>query len=369
VNYRTIRNLIESRGTRTPFLILSRSAIRRNLDRLVKALPGVAIHYAVKSNNHPAILAEVASEGHGFDIASYEELLSATDAGGKVDNLIHSHPIKSAAEIENAVRAGASIFVVDNPDEIDKLAPYSDRIRILIRFRVGESSAVVDLSYKFGCDPCEAPALARRMKNLGIGYYGLTFHVGSQCLDSKVYVRAIETASDIIRQLGDNGFQTRLLDIGGGFPVPYTERILSIGEFCRPIVRALRVNIDPKIFLACEPGRYISATAVSLAASVIGRSVRSGRPWYFLDDGLYGSFSGRLYDHCRYQVLTNRNTTWKRSVLAGPTCDSFDVIYKDVILPPLEIGDILLFPAMGAYCSVSASPFNCLRKAEYVVID
>ena len=118
-----------------------------------------------------------------------------------------------------------------------------------------------------------------------------------------------------------------------------------------------------------EPGRYISASAVTLLVNVIGKSVRDGRPWYYLDDGLYGSFSGRLYDHCSYQALTNRNTTWVKSTLAGPTCDSIDVIYDDILLPPLQIGDTLVFPVMGAYCQVSASRFNSLRQAETIVVD
>ncbi len=354
---------------KTPFLILSRSGIRKNLSDLAQALPDVAIHYAVKSNNHPAILEEVSNGGFGFDIASYRELQSAVKAGGRAKDVIHSHPVKSIQEIENAVADGASLFVVDNPDEIKKFQPYAGKVRLLIRFKVDESDAVVNLSYKFGCESGEVLQLAEKMNCLGIDYFGLTFHVGSQCLSNQVYINAINMASGLVKQLREKDFVTRMLDIGGGFPVSYTDSVQSISEFCRPITKYLKENIDSDIHLVCEPGRFVSATAVTLVASVIGKSIRSGRPWYFLDDGLYGSFSGRLYDHCQYQVLTNRNTTWKRSVLAGPTCDSFDVIYKDVILPPLEVGDILLFPAMGAYCSVSASSFNCLKGAEYIVID
>jgi ornithine decarboxylase len=364
-----IGNFFKNRPIKTPFFILSRSSIRKNLTDLAQALPGVAIHYAVKSNNHRAILEEVINSGHSFDIASYRELQSTLEAGGRVDNLIHSHPVKSAQEIESAIAAGATLFVVDNPNEIEKFTPYAGKVRLLIRFKVTESDAVVNLSFKFGCEPDEVLCLAEKIKSLGIEYYGLTFHVGSQCINNKGYIGAIKAASGIIRQLSDYGFKTKLLDIGGGFPVTYTDSVPSIDEFCRPINDALKENIDTGISLACEPGRFISASAATLAASVIGKSIRSGRPWYFLDDGLYGSFSGRLYDHCQYQVLTNRNTTWKHSVLAGPTCDSFDVVYKDVILPPLEVNDILLFPAMGAYCSVSASSFNCLKGAEYIVVD
>jgi len=365
--FRKIERLLESDRIETPVLVLSRSAVRRNLRRISRALPGVAVHYAVKANNHPAILAEVAAAGYGFDIASFQELQQLLEAGGRIEKTIHSHPIKSPREIAEAIAAGMTRFVVDNPDEIDKFRPYADRVKLLVRFRVDESSAVVNLSYKFGCEPSLVGSLVAKMHHLGIPYGGLTFHVGSQCLDSGVYIEAIRTAGDIIDRLAADGFKTDLLDIGGGFPVPYTSEVPPLSEFCRGIRIALRKSIPQGIALACEPGRFISGTAVTLVASVIGKSVRSGKKWYFLDDGLYGSFSGRLYDHCRYRVLTNRNTVWKRSVLAGPTCDSFDIIYRDVLLPPLEVGDRLMFPSMGAYCSVSASTFNSLRKAEYIV--
>jgi len=354
---------------KTPLLILSRSGIKKQLSDLARVLPGVAIHYAVKSNNHPVILEEVAKNGHSFDIASYRELLLSVEAGGHTKEMIHSHPVKSIPEIENAIGAGACLFVVDNPYEIDKFIPYADKVKLLIRLKVNESVAVVNLSYKFGCEPWEVIQLAEKIKSLGIEFYGLTFHVGSQCLSNRVYIKAIKTSAGLIKQLKENNFDTKLLDIGGGFPVSYTNAVPSIARFCGPIAECLKKNIDPGIKLICEPGRFISAPAVTLVASVIGKSIRSGKPWYFLDDGLYGSFSGRVYDHGRYQVFTNRNTTWKRSVLAGPTCDSFDVIYKDILLPPLDVGDVLSFPAMGAYCAVSASSFNCLKGAEYIVID
>ncbi|SYZ72816.1 Ornithine decarboxylase [Candidatus Zixiibacteriota bacterium] len=356
-------------GMRTPFLILRRSDIRENLERLAAALPGVTIHYAVKSNNHPAILEEVAKNGHKFDISSYQEMLQAVEAGGHVDEMIHSNPIKSPYEIADAIKSGISLFVIDNPDEIDKFIPYAGKVRLLIRFKVDNSNAVVNLSIKFGCAPEEVLGLAEKIRDKGLDFYGLAFHVGSQCQDNNIYLTAVDIASDLISNLDKHGLKTSFLDIGGGFPVPYTAQVPDIAEFCRPIRERLTEKIDPNIRLACEPGRFISATAVTLVASIIGKSIRSGKRWYFLDDGVYGSFSGRLYDHCTYQILTNRNTTWKRSVLAGPTCDSFDVIYRNIVLPPLSIGDLLLFPAMGAYTSVSASSFNCLRKAEYIVTE
>ncbi|UCD17445.1 MAG: type III PLP-dependent enzyme [Candidatus Zixiibacteriota bacterium] len=369
LSFTRVNDLLLGAGFPTPLLVLSRSGVRRNIEQLRRALPAAAIHYAIKANNHPVILEEIAKAGGCFDISSYQELRSAVEAGARAGEMIHSHPIKSPREIADAVGEGVTLFVIDNPSEIEKFIPYAGRVRLMIRFKVDGGSAVVNLSYKFGCSEDEIVPLGIRMRELGIDYHGLAFHVGSQCTKSEVYVKAIKTAARQIRILENLGFTTRLLDIGGGFPVEYTQAVPPIRKFCEPIRNALRRHIDPGIAIACEPGRYISATTTTLVASIIGKSTRSGKNWYFLDDGLYGSFSGRLYDHCQYQTLTNRNTTWKRSVLAGPTCDSFDVIYKDILLPPLDIGDVLLFPAMGAYCSVSASSFNCLRKAEYVVIE
>lgn len=369
IEFERATEFLDGERVRTPLLILYRSKIRENLERMAAALPGVAIHYAIKSNNHSAVLEEVARTGHRFDVSSFQELKLAIEAGGHPEEQIHSHPIKSPYEIADAIKAGVNLFVVDNPDEIDKFISYAGKVRLLIRFKVENDQAVVNLSYKFGCLPSEVIALAEKIKECGLEYYGLAFHVGSQCMTNNVYLTAIDISTDLIGQLKARGLETTLLDIGGGFPVPYTESVPTIEDFCRPISQRLAEKIDPSIKMACEPGRYISGTAVTLVTSVIGKSVRSGRRWYFLDDGLYGSFSGRLYDHCKYQILTNRNTTWKRSVLAGPTCDSFDVIYRDIILPPLGVGDLLMFPAMGAYCAVSSSSFNCLRKAEYIVVD
>ena len=368
-DFKRIKEMIQAQNLKTPFFLLSRTGVRKNLENLAGALPGVSVYYAVKANNHPAILEEIAAANHGFDIASFNELQQACHAGSNVKKCIHSHPIKSPLEIENAISAGVDMFVIDNPDEIEKFIPYSEKVKLLIRFKVAESSAVVNLSYKFGCEPEDILSLAERMKELGLHFHGLTFHVGSQCLDNKIYVNAIKTAANAMVVLEKNGFSVRLLDIGGGFPVQYTKEIPPIGKFCGPIKKALEKFIPRDIPVACEPGRYICASAVTLVSSVIGKSTRSEKEWYFLDDGVYGSFSGRIYDHCKYQVYTNRNTVWKESVLAGPTCDSFDVIYDDILLPPLEIGNILLFPAMGAYTSVSASTFNGLRKAEYIVIE
>lgn len=357
-----------------PLLFLSRERVRDNLCELAAALPGVEIFYAAKSNNHEAILRTVVEAGHSFDVCSADEIVACQAAGATTAEMLHTHPIKSNYEIERALELGLRTFVVDNIDEIRKFERYSDRVKLILRYRAvetDESASVVqcNLSYKFGCDPTEIIPLIKEIRARGIGYAGLAFHVGSQCHDPNPYLRGINTASDVITQLAAEGIETSLLDIGGGFPVEYTEEVLPIAEFCHPINEALKALIPPSVRKVCEPGRFVSATAVTGLVNVVGRSQRDGRTWYYVDDGVYGAFSGRIYDHCKYLALTNRNSSWVPSVLAGPTCDSVDIVYEDIELPPLEIGDTLVFPCMGAYCSVSASNFNSLRQARTVVTD
>ncbi|MCH9032063.1 MAG: type III PLP-dependent enzyme [candidate division Zixibacteria bacterium] len=362
------------RNINGPALFLSRKTIRENLRALKSALPGVSIHYAVKANDHPDLLKTVAEEGHRFDICSAVEIDKAAQAGANPIDLIHTHPIKSNQEIQDAINKGVRTFLIDNPDEIAKFDNYRDKVKLLVRFRAvssAESAAAVqcNLSFKFGCAPQEIEELVNNINIRGIDFAGLAFHVGSQCLAPDLYLKGINIAANVISKLQTQGIDCEILDIGGGFPVEYVERVPDIETFCRPIRKALSSLIPPRVKMISEPGRYISASAVTLLVNVIGKSVRDGRPWYYLDDGLYGSFSGRLYDHCSYQALTNRNTTWVKSTLAGPTCDSIDVIYDDILLPPLQIGDTLVFPVMGAYCQVSASRFNSLRQAETIVVD
>ena len=366
-----LRQLLYRKDLATPLLVLSRSQVGRNVDALKRALPRASIHYAVKPNNHQTVLQEVFSHGGNFDVCSAGEIEAVLRTGVNPAELVHSHPIKSLAEFDYAVGRGVQIFVVDNFEEVKKLTRYgSTRLKILVRFRVHtNSTAVVNLQYKFGCRVEEVVSLARQIRDTGHEFYGLCFHVGSQCIFPENYVAAIEAAHRLIAELDLLGFDTRLVDIGGGFPVEYVQPVPSIDEFCRPIAAALDRHIRPGIRIVSEPGRFIAATPVTLICSVIGKSFRDGKVWYYLDDGLYSTFSGVVYDHCQYPVVTAREGEGRLSVLAGPTCDSFDVIYDGLMIPEHEVGDRIMFASTGAYCAVSGSNFNALKRADTLVID
>lgn len=366
-----VQELFGRQRLESPVMLLSRSEIQRNYRALAEALPRAEIHYAVKANNHPVFLEVLQAVGGHFEVCSAREIDAAVRAGAEPSSLVHSHPIKSIREFDLAVGAKVRVFVVDNIDEIRKLARYRDtRLKVLIRYRINTNAkAVVDLQYKFGCSVDEVVPLAREIEKAGHEPYGLCFHIGSQCLHADNYVQAIETARQLIQELKQGGYNVRLLDIGGGFPVTYVEPVPPIDTFCTPINRALGENIAPDIKVICEPGRFISASPVTLICSVIGKAFRDGKVWYYLDDGLYSTFSGIVFDQCQYPVITDRSGEGRLSVLAGPTCDSFDVMYDGLMIPEHQIGDTIVFPLTGAYCAVSGSEFNSLKRPDYMVID
>jgi ornithine decarboxylase len=230
--------------------------------------------------------------------------------------------------------------------------------------------AVSDLSRKFGCDPEKALDLARLAKKLGIEVRGFSFHVGSQAPQPLKHVEAIEACLALTREArrGKLGkFDT--LDIGGGFPIDYAQRVPDIGRFCAPIRKAL-AKVPKGLRVIAEPGRYIAGPAAIGVASVMGRAEREGHWWYYLDDGLYGSFSGQLFDHARYPLESLKTGgELKPSVLAGPTCDSIDVITENIMLPKLKAGDLIVGRAMGAYTWASASEFNFFPRATVVSVN
>jgi ornithine decarboxylase len=229
---------------------------------------------------------------------------------------------------------------------------------------------VCDLSRKFGCDPEQLLELARLAADLGISVRGLSFHVGSQTVDATKHVEAVNACAQLMRaarreKLGPFD----LLDIGGGFPIDYAQPVQDIGRFCAPL-RAALAQLARRVRVIAEPGRYIVGPAAIGVASVMGRAQREGHWWYYLDDGLYGSYSGQLYDHARYPVEPLRDGAERLpSVLAGPTCDSIDVIAENLMLPPLQAGDLVVGRAMGAYTWASASEFNFYPKATVVAVN
>ena len=354
----------------SPLMIIDCDIIRAQYRALQAALPGVDLHYALKPFPELAVVKTLNDLGCFFDLASSGEVELVRRAGVAPERCIHTHPIKTDSDIRDAMRFGVRTFVADNVAELGKFVRHRKRCDILLRISFRAEDTPVDLSKKFGCEPQAALTLLDTAKRLGLRVVGFSFHVGSQTATPGTYVRAIETCIDLIdraRAAGHLGLA--LLDIGGGFPVSYREPMMDIESFCVPIRAAL--SAMPKgIRVIAEPGRFIAAPSGTCVSSVVGRAERGGRWWFYLDDGVYGSFSGQIYDHAIYPIdCLKTDSVRVPAVLAGPTCDSIDVIDETIELPLLEAGDLVVGRVMGAYNSASATDFNFIPRARVLAIN
>ncbi|XAW90639.1 type III PLP-dependent enzyme [Vibrio sp. CDRSL-10 TSBA] len=353
-----------------PLLMLDCDIIRQQYRALSNALPNVTLHFALKPLPHPAVVRTLLQEGASFDLATSGEVELVAQEGVPAERTIHTHPIKRDADIRDALAYGCNVFVVDNLNELAKFKAYNDQVELLVRLSFRNSEAFADLSKKFGCTPEQALTIIETAKEWNIHIKGLSFHVGSQTMNPQKYVEAINTCRVVMEQAVERGLPAlSTLDIGGGFPVNYTKQVMPIDQFCVPINEALSL-LPETVQVIAEPGRFIVAQCMMSVASVMGQAERDGQTWYYLDDGVYGSFSGLIFDDAQYPLVTlKQGGECAPSVLAGPTCDSIDVIAENIMLPKLDNGDLIIGRMMGAYTSATATDFNFFKRAQTVVFN
>ncbi|EOU2462745.1 ornithine decarboxylase [Vibrio cidicii] len=363
-----IESSVEQFGA--PLLLLDCDIIRQQYRALKNALPGVTLHYALKPLPHPVVVRTLLAEGASFDLATSGEVDLVAQEGVPAELTIHTHPIKRDADIRDALAYGCNVFVVDNLNELAKFKAYSEEVELLVRLSFRNSEAFADLSKKFGCSPEQALTIIETAQAWNIRIKGLSFHVGSQTTNPHKYVEAIHTCHRVMQQVVEMGLPAlSTLDIGGGFPVNYTQQVMPIDEFCAPINQALN-ELPDTVHVLAEPGRFICAPAVTSVASVMGQAEREGQIWYYLDDGIYGSFSGLMFDDAKYPLVTiKQGGELLPSVLSGPTCDSVDVIAENIMLPKLENGDLVIGRTMGAYTSATATDFNFFKRAQTIALN
>jgi ornithine decarboxylase len=363
--------LAERHGT--PLLVLQPHLVARRYRELTARLPGFRMHYAVKASPHPLVLSTIAICGGGFDVASSAEVDLLSQLGLPTDRCIHTHPIKKPADIDHAYAAGIRTFVVENPCEAQKFAGRPDDIELLVRLAFRNPAAKSDLSSKFGVEPADAELLVKHVIAAGVQFAGFSFHVGSQSSSPRPYGTALRRTLELIAHIHDSlGVRSRVIDIGGGFPVPYREPVPTLDAIADVIANALGSARSDFTFLA-EPGRYLAADSMTLLTSVVGTAERDGQVWYYLDDGLYGSYSNVMTENVHPPILALRELTddgpadYENVALAGPTCDSADMIARDYPMPPSGVGDIVVSPMMGAYTAVTSSRFNGIPATPIVM--
>lgn len=366
ISFKDAKTYIKKFGS--PLLLLSKNQVKENYGVLKKHLPLVDLYYAVKSNPNVDVLKAVKEVDGFFDLASIGEIKVLKKLNIPASKCIYTHPIKKKDDIECALDYGVKLFVIDNEYEIAKVKKFRKDLDILVRIAISNPDCPVDLSLKFGVEPKDALSLIRSADDEGISVKGISFHVGSQNINAYKYVEALEYCKDIFKRAAVEGIHFDTLDIGGGFPVSYTKSVMPVDYSCAIINSYLEKNFRGCRFIA-EPGRFISATSMTLVASVVGKADRKGVYWYYIDDGLYSTFSGKVFETADYKILCEKSGEPKPCVIAGPTCDSFDIVYRNTLLPELDVGDILMFPNMGAYASANATSFNCIQPTRIVTVD
>jgi ornithine decarboxylase len=378
VSRSTLKRLAKKHGT--PLFVVDHDALRRNYATFKKHLPRVQAYYAVKANPDPAIVKTLYKAGASFDVASMPEFkivheyikdMPARQRQDWIwDKIIYANPIK-ANETLQELDQYRPLVTYDNYEEIKKIKKYAPQAGLALRLKVPNTGAMVELSSKFGAAPGEAVELILAADKMGLVVEGLSFHVGSQTTNFQNYVQAINLAANIFREARSRGYtKMNLLDIGGGFPAPYDATVKPFRELAKILNREIDRLFPKDIQVLAEPGRFMVATAGIAVSKIIGKAVRDGKLCYYINDGVYHTFSGVIFDHCHYHLKAFRKGPAQICSVFGPTCDALDVVSMAEELPAdLELGDLLYSENIGAYSAASSTYFNCFPPATVVHVN
>jgi len=342
----------------TPFLLIDLDLVRQKYRAIRDSVPGVQVFYAIKANDQPAILRTLAKEGSCFEVSSVAELQSLQALGVPADCIASFNPIKSPKFIAAMGHYGSTLMAVDSVDELTKLAQHASNAEVAIRLNVENEGSDWPLDDKFGVEPTEALPLLRRAAELGLRPAGLTFHVGSQCRNADSWRKAIERCAGVWRAAEAEGIRLTVLSLGGGIPAWHGKPMPAIDEIGATIQEALHdTGLDRAARLIIEPGRGVVAEAAVMAATVIAKAKRASAEWVYIDVGVFNGLMETICDFI-YELTTTSTRPLHSVILAGPSCDSVDVMFRGIDLPELEVGDRVFIHNAGAYTTVYASSFN-----------
>lgn len=367
-----VHRFLDNTRPATPVLVVDLDRVRANYQALSASFPTARIHYAVKANPSPEVLRALVPLGCHFDVASIREVRAALAAGACAGALSFGNPIKRPADIAEAWARGVRTFAVDSDAEVTKVARYAPGASVVCRLRVENAGAEWPLSAKFGCDPDEADAVLLHALRCGLDPLGLSFHVGSQQTDPGQWEPAIAASRAVFARMQAHGAPLRLLNLGGGFPAAYRRPIPGLPAYATAIAASLRRHYGSDLpDLILEPGRGLVGDAGVIETEVLlvaTRGAQERRRWIYLDVGKFGGLAETIGEAIQYPILSCRPGPVGPAVLAGPTCDSLDVLYESACyeLPSdLDVGDRLRIGSTGAYtqsyASVGFNGFEPLR--------
>jgi ornithine decarboxylase len=358
-----IREFLRRRPEDGPCLVVDLDVVRENYRAFAKALPDSRVFYAVKANPAPELLALLASLGSCFDTASLAEIEMVLAAGASAQRISFGNTIKKERDVARAYALGVRLFAVDSKAEVEKIARAAPGAKVFCRFLFDCAGAEWPLSRKFGCDPEMAVDVLDHAHRLGLEACGVSFHVGSQQRRVQAWDQALKAAGAIFRACAERGIALTMVNLGGGFPTRYLDDVPPVLTYGRSIFRALRRHFGNRIpETIIEPGRGMVGNAGVIEAEVVLVAQKSERDeirWVYLDIGKFGGLAETMDESIRYPIRTPHDgDATAPCVLAGPTCDSMDVLYekKPYQLPvSLEIGDKVLIEGAGAYTATYAS--------------
>ena len=363
----------------TPLFVVDHDEIRKSYRTFREHLPRVQAYFAVKANPDPMIVRTLFQEGASFDVASLSEFMIVYEnikdmpAGDRQDwiwdKIIYANPTKTPQTLAELDQY-KPLVTFDNSDEIEKIKEYAPHAGLALRLRVPNTGAMVELSSKFGASPGEAVDLILEADRAELVVEGISFHVGSQTTNFGNYVQALNLTANVFREATDRGYTAmNLIDIGGGFPVPYNAAVKPFRELAAIINSELDRLFPQDIEILAEPGRFLVASSGYAVSEVIGTAVRDGKKCYYINDGVYHTYSGIIFDHCQYPVKAFKDGATQISTVFGPTCDALDVISMAENLPTLRRGDLVYSDMIGAYSHASATFFNGFPPAKVVHVN
>jgi ornithine decarboxylase len=372
-----IREFLRDRRPEGPCLVVDLEVVRANYNTFARALPDSRVFYAVKANPAPEVLKLLADLGSSFDCASVAEIDMALAAGATPDRISFGNTIKKERDVAAAYARGIRLFAVDCVEEVEKIARAAPGARVFCRILCDCVGAEWPLSRKFGCAPELAIGVLEHAHRLGLDACGISFHVGSQQPNPAAWDVALASAAEIFRTLSERGIQLRMVNLGGGFPAKYLKKIPLVKTYGRAITAALAKHFGNRIpETIIEPGRGMVGDAGIVKAEVVLISKKAENDplrWVYLDIGKFGGLAETMDEAIRYPIRTARDGDAKSPcVIAGPTCDSADVLYEKTPyeLPvSLSIGDEVLIEGTGAYTTTySAVAFNGFEPLRSYVI-
>jgi ornithine decarboxylase len=372
-----LKSLAKEHGT--PLFIIDHDELRANYRQFKKYLPRIQVYFAVKANSDPAIVRTLYKEGASFDVASMPEFnivyenIKGMPAKQRQDwiwdKIIYANPTKPTETLEELDQY-KPLVTFDNLEEIHKIKQHAPHAGLALRLKVPNTGAMVELSSKFGASPGEAVDLILEADKLGLTVEGISFHVGSQTTNFDNYVQALSLTANIFQEAKNRGYtKMNLVDIGGGFPAPYDATVKPFKELAKVINSEISRLFPKDIQILAEPGRFLVASAGYAVSKVVGKAVRDGKPCYYINDGVYHTYSGVIFDHCHYPIKSFKKGATQISAVFGPTCDALDVVSMAENLPTLERGDFVYSTNIGAYSHASATYFNGFPPAKVVHVN